>query len=103
MIQVPELPAPALLYQGQIGPHFGRTRNEKAKSQLDIAQTQENHYPYLDKLFAYLGVINPNPEHIVLFVRQGEKDKNLTAQLASLLEQDYSLLVISDAYSELPT
>lgn len=103
MIQVPELSAPALLYQWEIGPHFGRTRNKEKIHGLDIAQTSENHYPYLDKLFAYLGVINPHPEHLVIFVKQGEKDQNLTSQLTALLEKNYSLLVISNAYSELPT
>lgn len=104
LIQVPDLPESALNYQGEIGPHFWRIRNENQNqnaSLQDLASTTDNHYPYLDKLFAYLGVINPNPEHLVIFVKAGEKNKNLTKILAPLLEKDYSLLVMSNTYENL--
>lgn len=107
LIQVAKLPEPVMLYTGEIGPHFGRLRNvDNQPSQLfaqhGLAQTEENFYPYLDKLFCYLGVINPNQEHLVIFIRQGVKQTGLLALLKELLGKDYSLLVVSNCYDGLP-
>jgi hypothetical protein len=39
----------------------------------------------------------------VLFVKKGEKNKNLTDLLRKLLQTEYSLLVISNCFNQLPT
>ena len=108
LIQVDDLPESAMLYTGNIWPHFGRKRNGSHQIpelfiQNHIPQTEENYYPYLDKLFCYLGVINVNQRHLVLFVKKGEKNKNLTDLLRKLLQTEYSLLVISNCFNQLPT
>lgn len=108
LIQVDELPESAMRYTGEIWPHFGRKRNFKAQHSSffekgTLTQTTENPYPYLDKLFCYLSVINVHQDHLVLFVKTGEKNWKLTEVLKPLLEQDYSLLVISNCYDQLPS
>lgn len=64
---------------------------------------EQKCYPYLDKLFAYLGVINSCDQHIVIFVKKGAKMQTLAQDLKSLLVGDYSLLVMSNAYQGMPT
>lgn len=74
LIQIDELPADMMLYTGQIGPHFGRSRKLSADFSFELSQslatTDQNPYPYLDKLFAYLAVINTNSNHSVLFIKK---------------------------------
>lgn len=107
LVQVDDLPKAAMLYTGQVWPHFGRKRDFSTQIPEGLAntieQTQENYYPYLDKLFCYLSVINVHPGHLVLFIKKGEKQQNLTPTLKSLLQNEYSLLVISDCFQQLPS
>ena len=106
LIQVDNLPESAMLYTWKVGPHFWRiwdfdkTIPEQLK---DLPQTEENHYPYLDKLFCYLSVINVNPNHTVIFVKKGEKNWEVADALREILKWEYSLLVISNCYEGLPT
>lgn len=104
IIQLEELPEPIMLYSWKIWPHFWRKWDlwhKIPKWFLDyhFAQTEEKYYPYLDKLFAYLAVINTSQDHIVLYVRKGEKLSVLWSILKKLLQKQYSLLIMSDCYS----
>lgn len=108
LVQVDDLPESAMLYTGEIWPHFGRKRNCSQQIpelfvQHHFPQTEENYYSYLDKLFCYLGVINVNQNHLVIFVKKWEKNKNLAELLRKLLQTKYSLLVISNCFNQLPT
>lgn len=107
LIQCEELESDCLCYQGTIWPHFGRAwESKKATEKLigteTIRGTESSPYPYLDKLFSYLAVINPHPEHLVLFIKKGAPQAELTPLLKKLLEQDYGLVVLSNCYEGLP-
>ena len=58
-----------------------------AVRKLQLEETDQNFYPYLDKLFAYLAVINMHQEHVVIFVKTGEKISSLFEHIKPLLEQ----------------
>ena len=78
LVQVEELPHDAMVYTGQIWPHFGRVWNQNSEDlsavrKLQLEETDQNFYLYLDKLFAYLAVINMHQEHVVIFVKTGAK------------------------------
>lgn len=108
LIQVDELPEPTMVYTGKIGPHFGRIWDLKKRLPKlllghHLPQCEANYYPYLDKLFSYLAVINTSESHLVLFIKKGEKNKNLSEILRKILHQNYSLLVMSTCYTDLPT
>ena len=106
LVQVDDLPESSMVYTWKIWPHFWRTWDfEKSiPEQLrDLPKTDENYYPYLDKLFCYLSVINVNPNHIVIFVKKGEKNPEVANDLREILKWEYSLLVISNCYEWLPT
>ena len=107
LVQVDNLEKDAMLYTWTIGPHFWRTRDLKKNAMTiegtgKIPFTDKNYYPYLDKLFCYLSVINVNQNHLVLFIKKGEKKTILANDLKKLLKNDYSLLVISNCYENLP-
>lgn len=104
LIQVEDLPEEVMVFRGQIGPHFGRVWDCGASKLLThLPATEEKVYPYLDKLFAYLGVINSSQGHIVIFVKKGAKMQTLAQDLRTLLGEGYSLLVMSNAYQGLPS
>lgn len=108
LIQVDELAESAMRYTGEIWPHFGRKRNFRNQhssffEKENLPQTSENPYPYLDKLFCYLSVINVHQDHLVVFVKRGENSQKLTELLKPLLKKGYSLLVISNCYEQLPS
>ena len=54
-------------------------------------------------MFCYLSVINTNKNHIVVFIKKWEKNSTLTDTIKELLKKDYALLVISNAYQDLPS
>lgn len=106
LVQVEELPVDAMVYTGQIWPHFGRVWNQNSEDlsavrKLQLEETDQNFYPYLDKLFAYLAVINMHQEHVVIFVKTGAKIWSLLGHIKPLLEQWYSLMVMNDCYAGL--
>ena len=108
LIQVQNLPDSAMFYTWKIWPHFWRIWDLKKNytkwsEKCEIKETKENYYEYLDKLFCYLSVINVNEDHLVIFVKQGESNNGVKKFLSNLLKNDYSLLVISNCYSWLPT
>ena len=101
IITIPELPEELLLFTGKIWPHFGKARNCKSiNKDFDFMTTEESFYPYLDKLFCYLSVINPSKEHRVFFLREGAKHKQLKEFLSQ--EKESNLIIISDFYNDLP-
>ena len=65
--------------------HFSEDLSAVRKLQLE--ETDQNFYPYLDKLFAYLAVINMHQEHVVIFVKTGAKICSLLEHIKPLLEQ----------------
>ena len=106
LVQVEELPHDAMVYTGQIWPHFGRVWNQNSEDlsavrKLQLEETDQNFYTYLDKLFAYLAVINMHQEHVVIFVKTGAKICSLLEHIKPLLEQWYSLMVMNDCYAGL--
>lgn len=108
LIQTEELPENALLYTWKIWPHFWRMRNfenhiPKEFLENNFPTTRKNYYPYMDKLFCYLSVININPKHLVIFIKKWDENKNLTKILRKILKNNYSLLVISNCYDKLPS
>lgn len=102
LIQVEDAEAECLEYIGSIGPHFGRIWKRSAEMSV-FPQTVHNYYPYLDKLFSYLAVINTHQSHQVFFVNKGAKLQNLITMVAPLLQEEYSLLIVSDLYADLST
>lgn len=106
LVQVDDLPENSMIYTWKVGPHFWRIWDFKKwiPSQLkNLPQTDKNYYPYLDKLFCYLSVININPKHTVIFVKKGEKNSEIATALREILKWEYSLLVVSNCYEGLPT
>ena len=108
LIQSEELPENAMVYTWAIGPHFWRIREcwKTVPQELlenGIATTDKNYYPYLDKLFCYLSVINVNENHLVLFIKKGAKNSAVSDALKKLLWKDYALLVISNCHQWLPS
>ena len=105
LVQVDDLPESTMLYTWKIWPHFGRIRDFKKtipEQFYEFPQTDKNYYPYLDKLFCYLSVININENHIVLFIKKWEENWDLTKALKKIIKKDYSLLVVSNCYEGLP-
>lgn len=106
LVQVDDLPESSMIFTWKVGPHFWRIRNFKKnlpEQFYEFPQTDKNYYPYLDKLFCYLSVININEKHTVVFVKKWEKNWEITETLKNILKKDYSLLVISNCYEGLPT
>ena len=107
LIQCENLESDCLYYQGKIWPHFGRSweskkAGEKLLESSAIWSTKTSPYPYLDKLFSYLAVINPHPEHLVLFIKKGAPQAELASLLKKLIEKNYGLVVLSNCYEGLP-
>ena len=106
LVQVDDLPESSMIFTWKVGPHFWRIRNFKKnlpEQFYEFPQTDKNYYPYLDKLFCYLSVININEKHTVVFVKKWEKNWEITETLKNILKKDYSLLVVSNCYEGLPT
>lgn len=104
LIQVEDLEADIMLYTWTIGPHFGKQyKLQNQNSQFSFPETTQNRYPYLDKLFAYAAVLSTKTNHQVIFIKKGAKIWALSQQIKEHIDAGYALLILSNAYQNLPS
>lgn len=103
LVQVEDLPEDLMVYTGEIWPHFWKTYKLWNQLSFPFSETKDNAYPYLDKLFAYLAVLNSNTNHQVLFVKKGVKIWPLSSLLQEQINAGYGLLILSNAYQNIPS
>lgn len=102
LIQVEELTEDVMIFDGEIGPHFWKRYQLWAYGN-SFPRTSEKAYHYLDKLFAYTAVLNSRVDHQVIFVKKGVKVWSLSAFLKEQISKGYGLLVLSNAYQNIPS